>query len=107
MLHVCSPQMRLWRKDGVMATQAIRIDRSKRLSEEPLTGHNRWHPDIPPVLRVDPGDTVVMETRDAFDGIFSPATTVDEMRRMDLNLVLSRVHPMTGPVFVNGAEPGD
>src|SRR5882672_8809273 len=86
-----------------MATQAIRIDRSKRLSEEPRTGHNRWHPDIPPVLRVDPGDTVVMETRDALDGAIRPATTVADLHHVDLNLV----HPLTGPVFVNGAEPGD
>ena len=86
-----------------MATQAIRIDRSKRLSEEPRTGHNRWHPDIPPVLRVDPGDTVVLETRDALDGAITPTTTVADLHRVDLNLV----HPLTGPVFVNGAEPGD
>jgi formamidase len=86
-----------------MATHTIRIDRSKRLSEEPRTGHNRWHPDIPPVLRVDPGDTVVLETRDALDGAITPATTVADLHRVDLNLV----HPLTGPVFVNGAEPGD
>lgn len=92
---------------AAIATHAIRIDRRKQLHEEPHTGHNRWHPDIPPVLRVDPGDTVVMETRDAFDGIFMPTTTVDDLRRMDLNLALSLVHPLTGPVFINGAEPGD
>ena len=86
-----------------MATDAIRIDRSKRLSEEPRTGHNRWHPDIPPVVRVDPGDTVVMETRDALDGAITPGTTVADLHRVDLDLV----HPLTGPVFVNGAEPGD
>ena len=34
----------------------IRIDRSKTLVEEPDTGHNRWHPDIPPAIRCDPGD---------------------------------------------------
>ncbi len=51
-----------------MATYTIHIDRSKRLSEEPRMGHNRWHPDIPPAVRVDPGDTVVLETRDALDG---------------------------------------
>jgi hypothetical protein len=34
----------------------IRIDRSKRLAEDPGTGHNRWHPDIPPVIRCDLGD---------------------------------------------------
>ena len=39
----------------------IRIDRSKPLRDEPQTGHNRWHPNIPPALRVDPGDTVALE----------------------------------------------
>src|SRR5499426_4682203 len=96
-------QMNLWRKDVAMATHTIPIDRSKRLSEEPRTGHNRWHPDIPPVVRVDPGDTVVMETRDALDGAITPGTTGADLHRVDLNLV----HPLTGPVFVNGAEPGD
>ncbi len=90
-----------------MTTHTIRIDRSKQLREEPHTGHNRWHPDIPPVLRADPGDTVVMDTRDAFDGIIKPSTTLDALRRIDLGAALSLVHPLTGPVFINGAEPGD
>ena len=44
-----------------MATHEIRIDRSKTLLEEPNTGHNRWHPDIPPVVRCDPGDDVLLD----------------------------------------------
>ena len=28
----------------------IRIDRTKTLTQQPGTGHNRWHPDIPPVI---------------------------------------------------------
>ena len=84
-------------------SHSIRIDRSKPLRDEPHTGHNRWHPDIPPVLRVDPGDTVVMETRDAFDGAVTPEITAADLHRADLNVV----HPLTGPVFINGAEPGD
>jgi formamidase len=54
-----------------VATHEIRIDRSKTLLEEPNTGHNRWHPDIRRVLRCEPGDEVVLETRDAFDGPFA------------------------------------
>src|SRR5262249_40228066 len=30
--------------------KSITIDRSKRLKDEPQTGHNRWHPDIPAIL---------------------------------------------------------
>jgi formamidase len=84
-------------------THAIRIDRTKPLRDEPRTGHNRWHPDIPPARRVEPEDTVVLETRDALDGAVAPETTAADLHRVDLNLV----HPLTGPVFINGAEPGD
>ena len=81
----------------------IRIDRSKPLRDEPHTGHNRWHPEIPPALRVNPGDTVALETRDAFDGAITSATIATDLHHADLNVV----HPLTGPVFINGAEPGD
>src|SRR5215813_2180905 len=86
-----------------MKTHMIKIDRSKSLAEEPGTGHNRWHEAIPPALRVQPGDTVVMETRDAFDGQITPSSTAEDVRGADL----MPVHPLTGPVYVEGAEPGD
>ena len=86
-----------------MATHEIRIDRGKTLLEEPGTGHNRWHPDIPPVLRCEPGDEVVLETRDAFDGQMGPDATLETVAAPNLDVV----HPLTGPVFVRGAEPGD
>src|ERR671936_2020389 len=81
----------------------VRIDAIKPLKAEPQTGHNRWHPDIPPILRVDPGDEVILETRDALDGQLTPASTTADVGRVNLNVV----HPLTGPVYVNGAEPGD
>jgi formamidase len=84
-------------------THHIHINRSKLLRDEPHTGHNRWHADIAPILRVNPDDTVVLETRDALDGAVTPTMTSADLHRVDLNLV----HPLTGPVFVNGAEPGD
>jgi formamidase len=81
----------------------VSIDPSKPLSEEPGTGHNRWHEDIEPVVEVDPGDTVVYETRDAFDGQLNDESTAEDVGNLDLSVV----HPLTGPVFVKGAEPGD
>jgi formamidase len=86
-----------------MAIHEIRIDRSKTLAEEPGTGHNRWHPDIPPVVRCEPGDEVVLETRDAFDGQMTPDASLDTVAAPNLDVV----HPLTGPVYVEGAEPGD
>jgi formamidase len=85
------------------ATHHVRIDRAKTLAEEPGTGHNRWHEAIPPVVTVAPGDRVVLETRDALDGQFSANSTVVDVGRADL----MPVHPLTGPVAVEGAEPGD
>ena len=81
----------------------IKIDRSKRLKEEPHTGHNRWHPDIPPILEVAPGEEVTLETRDASDGQIKPHMSVDDLMNMDAKVS----HPLTGPVFVKGAKPGD
>lgn len=81
----------------------LAIDRTKTLAEEPASGHNRWHPDIPPLAEVEPGQVVGLETRDAFDGFITPATTAEDLRNANLGVV----HPLTGPVYVKGAEPGD
>jgi formamidase len=81
----------------------VSIDPSKPLGEEPETGHNRWHEAIEPVVEVDPGDTAVYETRDAFDGQLDGESTAEAVGNLDLNVV----HPLTGPVYVKGAEPGD
>ena len=81
----------------------IAIDRAKTLQEEPSLGHNRWHPDIEPVAEVEPGQVVGLETRDAFDGFISPTTTAADLQNANLGVV----HPLTGPVYVKGAQPGD
>ena len=86
-----------------MAVHEVRVDYAKTLLEEPETGHNRWHPDIPPVVTCDPGDEVTMGTRDAFDGQMGPEATLETVAGPNLNVV----HPLTGPVYVNGAEAGD
>jgi formamidase len=64
---------------------------------------NRYHPAIEPAARVNPGDVVILETRDAFDSNLNLESTPEDVTALDLNLV----HPMTGPVFVEGAGPGD
>ncbi len=83
--------------------KSIELDYSKQCAGEPDKGHNRWHPDIPPVVRADPGEEVVMQTRHALDGQITPTTQPQDL----LNASLDLVHPLTGPVYVNGAEPGD
>lgn len=83
--------------------KAIEIDRSKRLKEEQGKGHNRWHPDIPPILEVEPGEEVVLETRDALDGQILPSFTTAELDNLEPKVT----HPLTGPVYIKGANPGD
>ncbi len=81
----------------------IAVDRTKSLSQEPDKGHNRWHPDIPPILTVDQGQVIGIETRDALDGQITPSTTPEQLRQVSLNVA----HALTGPIYINGAEPGD
>ncbi len=65
--------------------------------------HNRWHPALEPVASVAPGEEVTFETRDGLDGQLTRASTHADVARLDLG----RGHPLTGPVYVEGAEPGD
>src|SRR5438309_9688781 len=72
--------------------------------EDPLrTCHNRWHPDIPEAAEANAGDTVIFETRDAFDNPFNRTSTPATVAAANLNLI----HPLTGPLFVRGAQRGD
>ena len=83
--------------------QSIELDYAKRCADEPTKGHNRWHPDIPPAVQAEPGEEVVLQTRHALDGQVAPDTKAEDLLGVDLNLV----HPLTGPVYVQGAEEGD
>ena len=64
---------------------------------------NRYHPMIPPVARAKPGDVIVIHSRDALDSDLRLDSNVDDLAAVDLNYV----HPMTGPVHIEGAERGD
>src|SRR5215203_777125 len=83
--------------------QVVHVDPFRPLGEEPGTGHNRWHEAIEPVVEVDPGDTVIYETRDAFDGQLDSGSVGTDVEQLHLN----PVHPLTGHVYVKGAGQGD
>jgi acetamidase/formamidase len=65
--------------------------------------HYEWNNAIAPRLEIEPGDTVVFQTRDAADRFYSRESTSADV----LNRGPFRGHPLTGPVRVRGAEPGD
>lgn len=79
------------------------LDSSKRFSEQELLGHNRWHPDIPAAVTVKPGDSFRMHCREWFDGAIHNDDSAVDVR----DAPLSTVHVLSGPVAVEGAQPGD
>jgi len=73
-----------------------------RLTDAPEHVHYSWDNALDPALTVQPGSVVAFDCRDAFDGQLPPDATA-----ADLAAVESAGHPLTGPVAVEGAEPGD
>lgn len=65
--------------------------------------HNKWSRTIPPVLRVPPGAVIEAYTEEASDGQLSSESTAEEFTRISFD----PIHPLTGPVYVEGASPGD
>ena len=43
------------------------LDSSKPFTDQEKIGHNRWHPDIPPVATIKPGTTFRADCREWFD----------------------------------------
>jgi len=64
---------------------------------------NRIHYAIKPVARVASGQQFVLETRDGLDSDFDFSSTAADVAAVDLNLC----HPLTGPVYIEGAKRGD
>ncbi len=65
--------------------------------------HLGWDNSVEPVLSVSPGETIAVETIDASGGQLHAGSTLDDLKALDFE----KVNPVTGPVFVEGAEPGD
>ncbi len=65
--------------------------------------HFGWNNANQPVATVAPGDEIGFETVDSSGGQLSPESTVADVAGLDF----SKVNPVTGPVWVDGAEPGD
>ncbi len=66
--------------------------------------HHAWDNSIAPLLTINSGETVGFETRDASDGRVRP-----DMKTGPVPPVTEpfRGHPLTGPVFIRDAAPGD
>ncbi|HLI72364.1 MAG TPA: acetamidase/formamidase family protein [Acidimicrobiales bacterium] len=65
--------------------------------------HLGWSRDFPPVATVASGTEITVETQDASGGQLVPGSTAASVAALDF----SRVNPVSGPVYVEGARPGD
>jgi acetamidase/formamidase len=71
------------------------------LSAEPI--HSRWNRALPPRLTIAPGDIVHLECVDATGAQVRPSSTLADFLAIDRG----RIHALTGPIFIQGADPGD
>jgi formamidase len=86
-----------------MPSHTIAIRHTESICDSPRSSHNRWHPDIAPAARIASGETVEIQTRDSLDGQIRPGMSGTDMA----DITLDRCHPLTGPIYVENAEPGD
>lgn len=70
--------------------------------------HTRWLSKISPILEIEAGDVVRMECREGFDGQVDPPAEAEDLESRLYHLIdFRRVAPVTGPIAIKGAEPGD
>jgi len=81
----------------------IKLDFDKPAWEQDGQIHNRWHPDLPMVAMVKPGDEFRVECMDWTGGQVGNNDSANDIRDVDL----LQVHYLSGPIGVEGAEPGD
>ncbi|WP_406181579.1 formamidase [Streptomyces canus] len=79
------------------------VDQSLSMRDQKVPGHNRWHPDIPPAVTVRPGSEFRIECRDWTDNQIGNNDSANDVRDVDL----THAHMLSGPIAVEGAEPGD
>jgi acetamidase/formamidase len=62
-----------------------------------------WDNSIEPALEIESGEAVELHVRDASDEQIHKGSGVEDVAKLDF----SHVNPVSGPVFVKGARPGD
>ena len=86
-----------------MPKTLFKVDLTKPMQEQEVVGHNRWHPDIPAVVSVNPGEVFRIECKDWTDGQIKNNDDPSDIRDVELTVV----HVLSGPIYVKGAQPGD
>lgn len=84
-------------------TVRVTVERRDSIVVSPANSHNRIWPGLPPVAAVDPGEELELQLRDGMDGQLTMESGSDSLGSIDLDAN----HPLTGPIEVRGARPGD
>ncbi len=95
-----------WLNSSIMRTRGVAQGRNPVTHQLTEARQGKFHytigPYTDPVLEVKPGDRIVVDTRDAFDGKIRTAQDLPSKV-----LTMPFVNPQNGPIMVEGAEPGD
>jgi acetamidase/formamidase len=67
------------------------------------TFHYKWNREHKPVLRIQDGDSVTFEINDVWSWEIKKTTKASDLPRLDPE----KLYPLAGPVYVDGAKPGD
>lgn len=81
----------------------VSVQRHRSIVQSPENSHNRIWPDLEPIAAIEPGEVIELELRDGMDGQLTANSDAATLQSIDLDAN----HPLTGPVEVRGAKPGD
>ena len=87
----------------VKTTPPVLVGKSGKHCKDDSHCFNRYHYAIKPAAHVNPGQLFILETRDALDSDLTFESRAQDVAAVNLNLV----HPLTGPVYIEGAKRGD
>src|SRR5882762_6261296 len=94
-----------WLKNSIMAKRGLAKGQAGQRHELSITAQGDFHyvygPYATPVLTVNPGDVVVVETEDAFGGVIT-----SEQDSPTAKLQFPFLNPRCGPVAVSGVDYG-
>lgn len=93
------------------ALRVVLLPNGKRIHLLPATLETTqwgWYDNAqPPVLRIKAGDTVALETMMHSHNQVVPGTTIEQIKKLRTDYPGRGPHTITGPIYVEGAEPGD
>ena len=103
LLLIASPDIGLADTSSVKGPAPVVVAKSGEHCKDDPNCFNRIHYAVKPVARVKPGQQFILETRDGLDSDLDFNSTPEDVAAVNLD----RCHPLTGPVYIEGAKSGD